>query len=53
MNFWLNDIGTFLATLKIGVMWSLSIGDIFNEKFLKLHTHLPVKSAFIAWIKAP
>ena len=30
-----NDIGTYLATLKIGT--NVVIGDILNEKFLKLH----------------
>ena len=42
-----NDIGTYLATLKIGRN-NVVIGDILNEKFLKSHPHLPEKFAFIA-----
>ena len=38
--------------LKIGAI-NVVVGDILNEKFLKLHSELPnEKLNFIAWIKA-
>ena len=42
-----NDIGTYVAALKIGTI-NVVKGDILNKKFLKLYSNFPEKLVLIA-----